>query len=65
MFGTEGRRWGVKPCSCSLTTKAHRAPGGEKLPGYPWGSRKGREMRSVATWLPELSVLSGFGDTEN
>ena len=55
----------MKPCSWSLTTKAHRAPGGEKLPGYPWGSRRGREMRSVATWLPELSVLSGFGDTEN
>lgn len=39
--------------------------GSGKLPGYPWGSRRGRRMRSVATWLPELSVLSGFGDTEN
>lgn len=60
-----GQRWGVRPCSWSLVTKTHRALGSGKLPGYPWGSRRGREMSSVATWRPELSVLSGFGDTEN
>lgn len=31
----------------------------------PLGKQEGQRMRSVATWLPELSVLSGFGDTEN